>query len=115
MSDTIYIYLFIYLQMKTLLAFKSTEDDGKRHEPSACADEIQESLRNFHTNLLQHSAMPTLESLGDKKVCKPVEAPKAPSLSDRLLQLVGLVKKEMLMETTNDNVEKPGEWRFVKM
>ncbi|XP_041353187.1 ryanodine receptor-like isoform X2 [Gigantopelta aegis] len=93
-------------QMKTLLAFKKSEDDGKHKEPSSCADEIQESLHNFHNSLLQHSAMPNLESL-DKKVTKTVEVPKPPSLGETLLQLVGLVKKEILQETTENNAEKP--------
>ncbi|XP_048259812.1 ryanodine receptor-like isoform X9 [Haliotis rufescens] len=85
-------------QMRALLTFKIVEDQDQDQQ-CPCREDIRESLRIFHGELLQHCDMPTFE-VPEEKPLEEEDVPKNLSLKDKLMLMVGLSKGQQ------ENIEK---------
>ncbi|XP_064602338.1 ryanodine receptor 2-like [Liolophura sinensis] len=91
-----------HAQMKALLAFKVEEEEEEKQSP--CREDMKESLRCFHSDLLRHCTIPTIQE--PEKTQDVVAEEKTTSVSEKLLQLVWKVKEDDKNDYLDD-VEKP--------
>nr|KAG5704413.1 hypothetical protein BaRGS_024268 [Batillaria attramentaria] len=94
-------------QMRKLLMFRNEEIEDTDDCP--CREDIRESLRQFHSSLLDHCKMPEMNA--EDEASHEPEAPPAPSLRERLMALVWRAKAQNKVSTepqekTPDSMQK---------
>lgn len=76
-------------QMRKLLMFRSEDEES---EDCPCREDFRESLRSFHSSLLDHCKMPEMNA--EDQSSQELETPPSPSLRERLMALVWKSKEQ---------------------